>query len=108
MNNKEKGPLFRRLGMIRRSSGKSRGKRETSLSFSETVFRENHLSESLGRLKWVSKCPDCHLWSVGAVKETIGTETAPIEKIKLEPSTMLSKMKQWRIWVAGCQGYTHP
>jgi hypothetical protein len=82
MNNKEKGLLFRRLGMIRRSSGKSRGRRETSLTFSGIVLKENHLLGSPGRLKWVRKCQDHHLWSVGDVKATIGTDTAPIEKIK--------------------------
>ena len=108
MNSKEKGLPFGRLGMIRRSLRKSRGRRETNLPFSETVLKDNHLSESLGRLKWVSKCPDCHLWSVGAVKGIIGTKTAPIEKIKREPSIMFSKLKQWRIWAAGCQGSTQP
>ena len=38
--------------------------------------------ESLGRLKWVNKCPDRHLWSVGVVKGTIDIGTAPTEKIK--------------------------
>jgi hypothetical protein len=97
MNNEEKGLLFGRLGMIRRSSRKSRGRREMSLPFSEIVLRDNHPLESLGRLKWVRKCQDHHLWSVGVVKGTIGTETAPTEKIKREPSTMFSKLKQWRI-----------
>jgi hypothetical protein len=59
-------------------------------------------------MKWVNKCPDSHLWSVGAIKGTIGTGTAPIEKIKREPSIMFSKLKQWRIWAAGCQGSTQP
>jgi hypothetical protein len=94
--------------MIRRSSGKSRGRREISLPFLETVLGDSHLSESPRRLKWVSKCPDCHLWSVGVVKETIGTKTAPTEKIKREPSTMFSKLKQWRIWAVGCQGSMQP
>jgi hypothetical protein len=34
--------------------------------------------------------------------------TAPTEKIKREPSTMFSKLKQWRIWATGCQGSTQP
>ena len=82
MNNNKKSLLFGRLGMIRRSSGKSRGRRETSLPFSETVLRDSHVLESPGRLKEVRKFPYHHLWSVGAVKGTIGTETAPTEKIK--------------------------
>jgi hypothetical protein len=71
--------------------------RETSLPFLEIVLRDSHILESPGRLKQVRKCQDRHLWSVGVVKETIGTETAPIEKIKREPSTMFNKLKQWRI-----------
>ena len=108
MNNKEKGLLFGRLGMIRRSSGKSRGRRETSLPFSEIVLRDNHPLGSPRRLKWVNKCPDHHLWSVGDVKGTIGIETTPREKIKREPSTMFGKLKKSRIWVAGCQGSMQP
>jgi hypothetical protein len=108
MNSKEKGLLFGRLGMIRRSSGKSRGRRERSLPFSGIVLRDNHLLESPGKLKWVSRCQDRHLWSVGVVKETIGTEIALTEKKKREPSTMFSKLKQWRIWAVECQGSTQP
>jgi hypothetical protein len=108
MNNKEKGLLFERLGMIRRSSGKSRGIRETSLPFSETVLGDRDISKSPGRLKWMSKCPDHHLWSVGDIKGTIGIGTTPTENIKQEPSTMFSKLKQWRICAIGCQGSTQP
>jgi hypothetical protein len=28
-------------------------------------------------MNWMNKCPEYHLWSVGDVKETIGTETSP-------------------------------
>jgi hypothetical protein len=108
MNSKEKSLLFERLGMTRGSLRRNRGRRETNLPFSETVLRDNHPLESPGRLKWVNKCPDHHIWSVGAVKETIGTETAPTEKIKRELSTMFSKLKQWRIWAVECQGSMHP
>jgi hypothetical protein len=94
--------------MIRRSSGKSRGRRETSLPFSEIVLRDTHPLESPGRLKWVRKCQDHHLWSVGAVKGTIGIESTPTEKIKRELSIMFNKIKQWRIWAAECQGSMHP
>jgi hypothetical protein len=41
---------FRRLGRTRRSSRRNRGRIETSLHFSETVFKENHLLESI---EWV-------------------------------------------------------
>jgi hypothetical protein len=77
MNSKEKILPFRRLGMTRGSSRKSRGKRETSLPFSETFLRDNHLLESLERLKWVVNYQGKNLWSVGVVKETIGTDISP-------------------------------
>ena len=90
--------------MTRRGLRKNRGRRETGLPFSRIVLGDIHLLESLAKLKGVSRCQDRHLWSVGAIKETIGIETTPTEKIKREPSTMFSKMKQWRIWAAVCQG----
>jgi hypothetical protein len=77
MNNKEKRLPFRRLGMTRGSSRKSRGKRETSLPFSEIVLRDNHILESPQRLKWVVNFQGKHLWSVGVVKETIGIDISP-------------------------------
>jgi hypothetical protein len=43
---KEKSPLFGSLGMTKRSSRKSRGRRETNLPFSETFLKGNHLLES--------------------------------------------------------------
>jgi hypothetical protein len=46
MSSKEKSPLFRRLGMTRRSSRKSIGRRETNLPLLETVLKENHILES--------------------------------------------------------------
>jgi hypothetical protein len=46
MNSKEKGLSFGRLGMIRGSLRRNRGRRETSFPFSETVFRDNHHLES--------------------------------------------------------------
>jgi hypothetical protein len=46
MSKKEKIPLSIRLGRTRRSSRKSRGRRETSLPFSETILKDNHLLES--------------------------------------------------------------
>jgi hypothetical protein len=42
MRSKEKILLFIRLGMTRRSLRKSRGRRETNLTFSETVVKDNH------------------------------------------------------------------
>jgi hypothetical protein len=73
MNNRDKILPSRRLGKTRRSSRRNRGRRETSLPFSEIVLRDNHLLESLERMKWVVNCQGRHLWSVGVVKETIGT-----------------------------------
>jgi hypothetical protein len=70
--------------------------------------RDIHLLESLAKLKGVSRCQDRHLWSVGAVKGIIGTETAPTKKIKQELSILFSKLKQWRIWVVECRGSTQP
>jgi hypothetical protein len=93
MNNKEKGLSFGRLGMTKIGLRRNRGRRETSLPFSGTVLGDSHLLESLGKLKGVSRCQDCHLWSVGVVMGTIGTETAPTEKIKRELSILFSKMK---------------
>jgi hypothetical protein len=68
--------------MTRRSLRKSRGRRETNLPFSKIFLKENHLSEIPGRLMWVDKCQDRHLWSVVVVKETIGIEISPKEMIK--------------------------
>ena len=82
MNSKEKGLLFGRLGMIRRSSRKRRGRKETSLLFSETVLRDNHILESPERLKWVVNCQGRDLCSVGVVKETIGKNISPKKMIK--------------------------
>jgi hypothetical protein len=76
--------------------------------FFRTVLGDSHLLESPGKLKGVRRCQDRHLWSVGVVKGTIGTETTPTEKIKREVSILFSKMKQWRIWAAECQGSTQP
>ena len=106
MSSKEKGLSFGRFGMIRGSLRRNRGRRETSLPFSETVLGDSHLLESPGKLKGVNRCQDRHLWSVGTVKGTIGIGISPTEKIKQEPSIMFSKLKQWRIWAAGCQGST--
>ena len=93
MNNKEKNLPFGRLGMIRRGLRSNKGRRETNLPLSETVLGDSHLLESPGKLKGVSRCQDRHLWSVGAVKGIIGTETAPIEKIKQELSILFNKLK---------------
>jgi hypothetical protein len=79
--------------MTRRGLRKNRGRRETCLPFSGTVLGDSHLLESPGKLKGVSRCQDRHLWSVGAVKGIIGTETAPTEKIKRELSILFSKLK---------------
>jgi hypothetical protein len=106
MNNREKILPSRRFGKTRRTSRRNRGRRETSLPFSEIVLKDNHLLESPKRLKWVYNCQGRHLWSVGVVKETIGTEISPTKMIKREPFTMFSKMKQWRKWVVECQGST--
>jgi hypothetical protein len=106
MNNKEKDPSFGRLGMMRGSLRRNKGRRETSLPFSETVFGDSHLLESPGKLKGVSRCQDCHLWSVWAVKGIIGTETSPTEKTKKELSILFSKLKQWRIGAEECRGST--
>jgi hypothetical protein len=43
---KEKRPLSGRLGRTRRSSRKSRDRRETSLPFSKIVLGDNHILES--------------------------------------------------------------
>jgi hypothetical protein len=51
MSNKEKIPLSGRLGMTRRSSRKSRCRREKNLPFSEIVLKDNHLLE---RREWLS------------------------------------------------------
>jgi hypothetical protein len=82
MNSKEKGLPIGRLGMIRGSLRRNRGRRETSLPFLEIVLGDSHLLESPGKLKGVSRCQDRHLWSVRAVKGIIGTKIAPTEKIK--------------------------
>jgi hypothetical protein len=108
MNSKEKGLSFRRFGMIRGSLRRNRGRRETSLPFSKIVLGDSHLLESPGKLKGVSRCQDRHLWSVGVVNGIIGTKTTPIEKTKQELSILFSKLKQWRIWAAKCQGSTQP
>jgi hypothetical protein len=102
MNNKEKSLPFGSLGMTRRGLRKNKGRRETCLPFSETVLGDSHLLESPGKLKGVSRCQDRHLWSVGAVKGIIGTETGPIEKTNLELSILFSKLKLWRIWAVEC------
>jgi hypothetical protein len=108
MNNKEKILPFGRLGMTRRGLRKNRGRRETCFPFSETVLEDSHLLESPGKLKGVSRCQDRHIWSVGVVKGIVGIETAPTEKTKLKLSILFSKLKQWRIWAAECQGSTQP
>ena len=82
MNNNNKILPSKRLGKTIRSSRKSRGRKELSHPFSETVVKESHLFENLERMKWVEKCQDKHLWSVGVVKETIGIDIAPAEVIK--------------------------
>jgi hypothetical protein len=46
MNSKEKSLSFGRFGMIRGSLRSNRGRRETSLPFSETVFKDKHQLES--------------------------------------------------------------
>jgi len=46
MINKNKIPLSRRLGRTRRSLRKSRGRRETHITFSKTILKNNHLLES--------------------------------------------------------------
>jgi hypothetical protein len=94
--------------MTRRGLRRNRSRKETSLPFSRTVLGDSHLLERPGKLKGVRRCQDHHLWSVGAVKGTIGTETAPTEKIKRELSILFNKLKQWKIWAAECQGSTQP
>jgi hypothetical protein len=108
MNNKEKSLPFGRLGMTRRGLRNNRGRRETGLPFSRTALGDSHLLETPGKLKEVSTCQGLHLWSVGAIKGIIGTETAPTEKEKQELSILFSKLKQWRIWAAECRGSTQP
>jgi hypothetical protein len=82
MSNKERSLLSRRLGKTRRNSIWIRGRRGLSHPFSETVLKDIQLLESPGRLKWVGKCQDHHLWNVGVVKETIGTNISPTEMKK--------------------------
>jgi hypothetical protein len=82
MSSKERSLPSGRLGKTRRNSRWIRGRRELSHPFSGTVLKDNHLLEILGRLKWVGKCQDRHLWNVGVVKGTIGTEIAPTKMIK--------------------------
>jgi hypothetical protein len=94
--------------MTRRGLRRNRGRRETSVPFLGTILGDSHLLESLGKLKGVRKFQDRHLWSVGDVKGTIGTETAPTENIKRELSILFKKIKQWRIWATKFQGSTQP
>jgi hypothetical protein len=98
MRIKERSLLFKRLGKTRRNSIWIRGRRELIHPFSGTILRDNHILESPGRLKWVGRCQDNHLWNVGAVKETIGTKISPTGMIKCKRSTMFSKLKNWRRW----------
>jgi hypothetical protein len=101
-------PTFRKAWDDQKKFRKEQRLKGNKPPFFRKTLRDNHPLGSPGRLKWMNKCPDRHLWSVGAVKETIGTETAPTEKIKREPSTMFSKLKPWKTWAAGCQGSTQP
>jgi hypothetical protein len=82
MRGKERSLHSGKLGKTRRNSRWIRGRRELSHPFSETIPRENHLLESPGRLKWVGKFQDYHLWNVGVVKGTIGTYIALTKMIK--------------------------
>jgi hypothetical protein len=47
MINKKEILLYRRLGRTITSSRRNRGRRETSLHFSKTVLKENHILESI-------------------------------------------------------------
>jgi hypothetical protein len=106
MNRKGKSLPLRRLRITRRGLRKNRGRREAILPFSEIVLGDSQLLKSPGKLKGVKKCQGIQPWSVGAIKGIIGIETAPIEKTKQELFILFSKLKQWRIWVAECHGYT--
>jgi hypothetical protein len=68
--------------MTRRGLRKNRGRRETCHSFSRIALGDSHLLETLGKLKGVRRCQGLHLWSVGAVKGIIGTDTTPTKKTK--------------------------
>jgi hypothetical protein len=61
MISKERSLLSGRIGKTRINSRWIRGRRELNHPVSETILRDNHLLESLGRLKWLGKCQDCHL-----------------------------------------------
>jgi hypothetical protein len=86
----------------------SRGRRETSLPFSETVIRNSHRLESREGLRRVHKDRDRHPFSVGVVKETTSIEIVPIKMVRQELYILFSKLKQWRIWAAECRGSTQP
>jgi hypothetical protein len=82
MNNKKKSLPSKRIGKSRRNLRWIRGRRELRHPFSKVVLRDNHLLENLEKMKWVDKCQDKHLWSVGVVKKNIGIDISPMEMIK--------------------------
>jgi hypothetical protein len=77
MISKKKILLSKKLGKTRGSLRGSRGKMESNHSFSGISLKDSQVLESPGRLKWVDKFQDNHLWNVGAVKEIIGIEITP-------------------------------
>jgi hypothetical protein len=82
MRKKERSLLSGRLGKTRRNSRWTRGRRELNHPFSERVLRDNDVLENPGRLNWVGKSQDNHLWNVGVVKGNTGTEIFPTGMIK--------------------------
>jgi hypothetical protein len=86
-------PTFRKAWNDQRGLKKNRGRRETGHPFSRISLGDSHLLETPRKLKGVRRCQGLHLWSVGAVKGIIGTETAPTEKTKQELFILLTKLK---------------
>jgi hypothetical protein len=82
MINKKKILLSKTIGKEIRILRGSRGERESNHHFSGITLKDSRVLEGPGRLKWVGKCQDNHLWNVGAVKEIIGTDIVPIEMKK--------------------------
>jgi hypothetical protein len=86
-------PIFRKAWDDQKRFKKEQRHKGNMPPFFRTVLGDSHLLESPGNLKGVSRCQDRHLWTVGAVKGIIGTETTPTEKIKRELSILFKKLK---------------
>jgi hypothetical protein len=93
LNSKEKSLPFVRLGMIRGSLRRNKGRRETNLPFLEIILKDIHYLESREWLKWENKGRDRCPFSVGAVKGTTNIEIVPIKMAKQELSILFNKLK---------------